>query len=205
MARSGLSNLIRRVRSMTLAGTADFSIVIGDGSTVLWFSDDHVAEALSLCRTDYQFAPMQAVPEQIAGTLLYKDYYLPNQNWEEATSGSAYWLVTDGIGSAIGTANYATDYIKGIVRFTADQGGSARYLTGKSYNLNCAASDIWRQKGANAAAYFDFASDDQSFKKSQFFDHCMKMAAFYEGQSGVIVSSFFRDDLLPNSSGWSGY
>lgn len=196
MARSGLSNLIRRVRGMTQVGTADYSLVIGDGSTVFWWGDDHIYDVMDLYRADYQFVQMQAAPEQIAGSVIYKDYYLPNQNWEEATSGSAYWLVTDTIGSAIGTADYSVDYVKGVVRFNNDQAGSARMFTGKSYDLNSAAADIWRQKAANAALYFNFSTDRQSFSRSQFFDHCMAMASHYDGQSGFSVTRFERDDLL---------
>jgi hypothetical protein len=197
MSRTGMATLIRRVRGMAQVGTADYSIVIGTGATVVWWSDDHVQEVLDLFRMDFQGVPIAAGPEFINGTSVFKNYYAPGQNWEEATSGSVYWLVTNSAGSDPGTANYTVDYLAGLVRFNSDQGGTSFFLTGRTYNLNAAAADIWRQKGANAGKYVDFQSDDQAFKKSQFFDHCLKMASYWDSQSGIRTVRKIRKDLLP--------
>src|SRR5258708_6710037 len=97
-ARSGISNLIRRLRGMTQAGTADYTV-----ASIAFWSDDYLQEVLDLYRTDYQFASLQADPELIGGTLVYKNYYAPDGNFEEGLSGSAFWLVTDGIGTDMGT------------------------------------------------------------------------------------------------------
>lgn len=205
MARSGLATLVRRVRGMTQAGTADFTLVKGSGNAEYWWSDDHIQEVLDTYRTDYQFEQLSAVPETIAGAYIYKNYYLPDHNLEEANSGSVYWLVTDALGNDRGTANYTANYTRGLIRFAANQAGSAIYFTGMAYNLNAVAADIWRQKGANAALYFNFKSDNQSFDRGQFFDHCMSMAQHYDAQAGFTVSVLRRDDLLsggasPNAS-----
>lgn len=199
--RDGLSNLVRRLRGMTQVGTADYSLIIGDGSTVFWWSNDHLYEKLDLYACDYYFASMQARQETSpGGTARYYDYSLPAGNVEEATSGTVYWRVADSTGSVVGTAEYATDYVAGIVRFNADRGGTAYYWRGRSYNLNRAAADIWRDKAANAAKYFNFTSDNQRFEKSQFYEHCVKMATYYDKEAGVIVGRFQRTDLLPKGS-----
>lgn len=200
MARAGLSNLIRRLRGMAQIGTADYSLVIGDGSTVVWWSDSHAQDILDAYRMDHQYEMLTPAPEYLGGTNIFKNYYAANHDWEEATSGSVYWLVVDSAGNDAGTANYSVDYIAGLVRFSADKLGTAYFLTGRTYNLNAAAAQIWREKAASTAAFYTFKTDNQSFDRSQWFDHCMKMAQFYDGEAGIKTSRLKRADMLPGQA-----
>jgi hypothetical protein len=201
--RTGLTNLVRRLRGMTQAGTADWSIIQGDGSTVFWWSDDQLYEVMDLHATDYFMANLRGQFEQDSGgTVRTFTYYAPAGNLEEATSGTVYWSVRDTTGSVVGTASYSVEYSGGIVHFNADTKGTVYQLRARSYNLNRAAADLWREKSANAAKYFDFKSDNQSFSKSQFMDHCLKMATYYDNQAGLTVSRMVRTDLLPRGGGY---
>lgn len=201
MARAGLTNLIQRLRGMAQIGTADYSIVMGDGSTAVWWSDAYVQNILDAYRTDYQFAPLIISSEYIAGTSVYKNYYAPAKNWEEANSGSAYWLVTDSLGADPGTANYSVDYIAGLIRFNNDQLGTAYYLTGRTYNLNAAAAQLWREKAGNTAAFYTFSTDNQSFSRSDWHKHCLEMARYYDGEQGIQTAKLRRSDLIKAGGG----
>lgn len=50
-----------------------------------------------------------------------------------------------------------------------------------TYDLNAVAAEVWREKAASAADGFDFTAEGASFTRSQFFRHCMKMAAYRAG------------------------
>lgn len=190
-ARSGMTTLIRRLRGMTSAGTADATI-----GTVVWWSDDHLQEVLDLYRQELVDTPLTPRGEYDTwGTLRYYDYTTRYGDLEEAASGSVYWTVNTAEGTAWGTASYTVDYAVGLIRFSADTAGSAYYLRARSYNLNRAAADVWRQKAANAAAFYSFSTDSQSFSRSQWFDHCMTMADRFERRSGVKSSEMIRTDL----------
>lgn len=199
--RTGQANLIRRLRGMAQVGTADYSIVLGDGSTAVWWSDNYLADVLDAYRRDYQGVTLSPAPEYTGGTTRYFNYYAPDHNWEEANSGSVYWLVTDSLGADPGTANYTVDYIKGEIRFSADRGGTAYMLTGRTYNLNAAAAQLWREKAGNTAAFYSFQTDNQSFTRSDWHKHCLEMAKYYDAEAGFRSTRLKRDDLYPAGAG----
>jgi hypothetical protein len=179
---------------MTQAGTADYSIVSGGGTTT-WWSDDQLQEVLDTFRTDLNRVNLRQEPEYEGGTALYYDYYAPRGNLEEAASGSIAWAVENSDGDDAGTATYSADYIVGLIRFSADQAGTAYYLRARSYDLNAAAAHVWREKAAWRAEYVSFTADDQSFNQSEWFTHCWQMADRYETQSGSSDAILVRSDL----------
>lgn len=196
-ARTGLTNLIGRLRGLAQVGTADYTVGNGSGTAVTYWSDDQLQTVLSQHMTDYYDLMLNAVGELTAGgTVQYVTYTAPFGNFEEADSGTAYWYVRDSTGATVGTANYAVDYVAGQLRFTADQGGSVYYLRARSYRLNAAAAQLWREKAGQASQYIQFSTDNQSFSKQQFFEHCLSMAAYYDKQSGWKVSKRVRTDLV---------
>lgn len=185
-ARTGMANLILRLRSMTQAGTADYSLA----GTAYW--DDNMLQD----RLDRYARPLWDVdltpnPQYRAGTTIYHEYQAPYGDLEEAASGTAYWAVTNSAGSVQGTANYSVDYLRGVIRFNADTGGSAYYLSGRAYDLHRTAMEIWREKQGSVAAYYSFNSDGQNFSRSDWFDHCERMIQQYN-QATVIRRE--RDD-----------
>lgn len=188
--RAGMANLILELRSMVNAGTADYSV-----SGVSYWTDQQLQDRLDRFRVDLNRAPLRYDSEYVGGTAYYHDYYAPLGNLEEAGSGTIHWQVEDGDGNAAGTATYAADYIAGLIRFTNDQGGSAYYLRGRSYNLKRAASSIWREKAGSVAAYYSFSADGQSFSRSHWFEHCLSMADNYEADSGIQTTRLIRNDL----------
>jgi hypothetical protein len=192
MSRAGMVNLITRLRAMTDAGTADYTVA--DES---YWGDEHILAVLDRHRIDLQREPLTTVEEYLGGTLGYFNYYTSFRNLEEAASGTPFFDIQDDTYASIGTANYTANYDAGIFRFTTDTEGSARYLTTRSYDLRAAAADIWERKAAHYVTAYDFSADGASFKRSQLREHCLAMADHYrkDSQHRMKVSRLVRSDV----------
>lgn len=194
MARTGMTNLLTELRGLTEAGTADYTV-----GTATYWADDTLQDILDIHRTDVIREQLQTYPNYVsAGSISYTDYRSTFAYFEATTGGTVIFYVQDAAGSTIGTANYTPDYRRGQLIFGADQGGTAYYLTGRSYDLNAAAADVWRRKAAHyAPSSFDFSTDNHSIKRSQVYDHCLAMATYFESMSkhSIQVVEMFRSDL----------
>ena len=84
----------------------------------------------------------------------------------------------------------------GKITFSVDRKGSSYFLTGRSFDINAAAADIWRVKAANAAKMYSFSTDRQSFQRNQYMENCLKMAQYYEGLAKPVSVSLYRSDNL---------
>jgi len=107
------------------------------------------------------------------------------------------FYVQDGTGAVQGTSAYTPDYRRGVVQFAADTSGTTYYLTGRSYDLDAAAADVWRRKASHYASSFDFSTDNHSVTRSQVYAHCLEMASFFEAKSGDAVTTInmYRGDM----------
>lgn len=155
MARSGMSDLITRVRSLTNAGTA-------------LFSDDQVQDVLDRHRTDVVHEPL--VPDDgwlDGGAVEWKVFRSRYGQYEATEGGTAVFVVTDGAGNARGTSGWTADYQRGVVTFTADQGGTALYLSGRTFDVHAAAAEVLEEWASKVALDFDFGTDGQTFRRSQ--------------------------------------
>lgn len=185
MARTGMTALISRWRQL-----------VDDKGTATW-SNDEAQVILDQCRRDWWNTPLTPLPNYASGTATYLNYKAPAGNLELETSGTTVWYVFNGSGTTYGTADYTLDGVTGVLTFSADQKGSARYFNGRSYDLNRAAAMGWEQKASLTSAYYDFQADGGKFSRSQWFDHCMALKAQYEAQAdgGLSFSVMVRTDL----------
>ena len=194
MARTGMSNLLTELRSLCEAGTADYSIT----SSTFW-SDDQLQDVMDLHRKDLRFAPLNPYPDQIqGGSLLYLEYRSQHDFFEATSGGSSILYLQDGAGATLGTALWNADYRRGVFTFVNTTKGTAIYLTGRSYDINAAAADVWRRKAAHyAPSSFDFSTDNHSISRGQVYDHAVDMVKFFEGISGdsINVVERFRSDM----------
>ena len=194
MSRPGLSNLIEELRGMTEAGTADYTV----GATVYW-SDNSMQDILDNHRDDLNFQQLTGNPYQGAGgTLTWFDYRSPVGFFEQTTGGTAIFFLQDSTGATLGTSLYGVDYRRGVVTFNNDMRGTVVYLTGRTYDLNAAAAEMWRKKAAHyAPTTFDFSTDNHSIKRSQVYDHAIDQAKFFAGISRNAISTVerFRSDV----------
>jgi L-ascorbate metabolism protein UlaG (beta-lactamase superfamily) len=194
MSRATLAGPIARVRELaginTAAGTADYT-------------DDAVAAVLDRNRLDFADDRLTALREVDAGgTVRYYVHQSRHRNLEATDGGTAVLYVRDAAGARAGTANYSVDTQAGRITFVADTGGSAFYLTGRSYDVYAAAAEVWRMRAAGVAERFDFTADGASFKASQLIaqyqqmaDQCAALATFGAGAAGLRSSTLVRDDL----------
>lgn len=206
--RTGMQNLVDRVRALTGAGTAEY--VAG---TITYFTDQHLQDILDGNYVHFANVPLSWRTESIGGTVNYLAAQAPYRDLEEAASGTARWAVRDSAGAFIGTANYTANYRSGEISFgTVNQGGTSYYLTGYSYDLCAAAVDVLQGRLTNFSSYFDWSADNQSIKRSQVRDNIKELmndmqACVGENVIGATsgdmhVSEFVRVDLNDNCYPW---
>ena len=169
--RTGMGNLVQRVRQLTGAGTAEWTA----GTVSVW-DDESIQNILD---SNAQFIvddPLIWRPQIVGGGTV--NYFVANAHYrdlEEAGSGTLRWIVRDSVGAEYGTANYTPDYRQGQIRFTANQGGTAYYLTAYTYDVHAAAADVWLERLANFADWYKFSADNQTFDRNQAFEHAKAM------------------------------
>lgn len=184
MARSGLADLIARLRDMANVGTADWS-------------DDELQAVLDRYRLDVHREELIVQPSYNGGAALYYDYYSRYGNFEATDGGTAIFVVEDSTGAKKGTADWTANYINGHISFSVDQAGAIIYLTGRSYDLNGAAAQVWRQQAGKQAPKYSYGGDGKTFSRSDWFKHCMEMAAYYDRLSRPTVVDVMRTDVTP--------
>jgi hypothetical protein len=182
-ARSGMSTLITRLRAMSAAGTADYT-------------DESLQTVLDKARLRVQREPLTAEPTYDAGgTVHYYDYYSLYGDYEETDGGTAVFVLEDSTGLEKGTADWTANYANGHIQFSVDQAGTSIYLTGRSYDLNAAAAQVWRLQAGQAAGKYTFAADGASYHRSDWFKHCKEMAAYYDALSRPVMVEMVRSDV----------
>ena len=194
-ARASMAGLIRELREMTAAGTADYTVA---GQS--YFSDDHLQTDLDNTQVLGRLVPLEPIFTPAAGAFQWFDYHIPDGigPWiEDYTSGTALagWAVRDGSGNPLGTALYTANLDAQKITFSADQQGQIRYLDCTAYDLNAAAAQVWRRKAALEQKSVDWQSDNHKIAANQRFEHCLKMAEHYERQgAGISQSLLVRTD-----------
>jgi hypothetical protein len=191
-----MSNLIGNVRELCNLGTADYSI----GATSFW-TDEQIETVLDRHSARIVREMLEAESEwQTGGSVVYTNYRFKETYPEERESGTAIWLVQDGAGSAIGTANYSVNYEQRRITFNADTEGQARYLSYYSFDMYRAAAEIWEKKAGHVADRFDVETDNHNLKRSQL--HGMYMARARDmlkkakiGKAGFGKGRQLRSDL----------
>ncbi len=197
--RTGMAELIGQLRAMSDAGTADTEIA----GTAYW-TDEQLESMLDRFRTDFRREKLIPRQEFIGGEVLVRDYFTRRANLERDDGSGTVWRITDAMGSAVASTAYTVNYDAGVIRFNTDQDGSARYLSGRSYDLYAAASEIWAHKAGHVAAYYDIDADNHHMSRSQYFEHCMNMMTFYRARSERLqVVHLVRGDVeVPPTTGF---
>jgi hypothetical protein len=188
-ARTGMTSIIRRFRGMTNAGAVDYEI-----AGVPYWSDAQLQEVLDNNRVDFYEVELQPITKTVASSPVYLRYDAPYGNIETISSGTAIWNLTLSDGTQAGTADYSVDYTKGIVTFTTDQGGTAWFMSGRSYNLEAAAADVWEQKANYYAMSYDIKTDGHDLNRSQLFKQANERAEYYRGKVGAYTVEVLRGD-----------
>jgi hypothetical protein len=197
MARSTMATLIAELRGFADVGSDDYT-----SGGIQWWTDNQLQTVLDSHRTDIHREQLAINPEYVGGSLQYKEYVSQYRNFEQTSGGTAIFVLEDSAGNDRSSSAYSVDYLRGVATFSADTGGTLYYLTGRSYDLNASAAEVWRKKaGYFSASGFDFSTDNMSVKRSQKTQHALEMAKYYEGMAQPTQVSFDRGDLVPG--GWS--
>src|SRR5512139_15833 len=190
--RAGMADMIAELRGMADCGYDDFKV-----AGVSYWSDKHLQTFLDRYRQDFIEEDLYAVQQTRNGTTYYLEYRSEYGNLEGVASGTDVFKLDNSAGTNMPGTMWSADYNRGVVTFTSDTLGSSMLLTGRTYDLNAAAADVWRYKAANAAKMYAFSAGGQSFSRQQYWDHCTQMAQYFEGLSAPISVSFYRGDNLP--------
>lgn len=166
--RSGMTSLIDQFAA--LVNDTDFAS----------FTSQRAQDILDRHRVDFYQEPLLYTAQQIAvGSVAYHVYTSTHRNIEGTASGTVAFRLYDSLGTAI-ASGYTLDETNGIVRFTADQRGSIRYLDARAYDLYGAVADGWRERAGQLTGNYDFRVEGRSYSRSQWFEHCTKMASYYD-------------------------
>lgn len=186
MARSGMYDLILRVRNLTdTAGTA---------GTAIW-TDEEIEDTLDDHK--YRVHREELEREKTYLTNTTYEYKIFHSRFRDFEQGTACFQVADSAGSArVLTTDYTADYQRGVVTTVADQAGTTLYLTGWSYDLNGAAADLWRMRAGKVSSYYSVDMDGHRLSRSDWFKHCSEMAEMYDRRSRPVTVRPWRDGLV---------
>lgn len=173
--RLGMTDLVNRLRQMAQADIAEYVL----GGETYW-SSEHLQDVLDRHRLDNFQETVYPTAQFENGATIYRDYYWQYGNAEQLTSGSAIWQLWTVDGVAVGTADYTADYNNQHIEFGTATDGASYLLNYRVYDLNRAASEVWRLKAANVASNFDIRTDNHDLKRSQKVKQYLDMAAQFD-------------------------
>lgn len=179
-ARDGMANLILQVRRL-----------VNDTGTADW-TDDEVQDALDRYRLDVVGECLTPAPTEVDGEVVYTVYMLRHKDVEGTASGTEAWRLYDSNGSA--ATGYTLDEARGLVRFTADQGGTAYYADYRSYDPYRSAADLWEERAAEQANRYEFQAGGGRFRRDQYFEHCLTMATILRKRAKLRAVQVRRRD-----------
>ncbi len=192
MARQTLTDLIHDIRTMTGAGTDEYSIAGAD-----YWSDNEIQNVLDNNRRDIYREQLTSEIDYVSGgTVQYFNYYSDHKHLEQTDGGTAIFWIEDAQGVTNGTANWTADYRRGQVTFTADQGGTAYYLNARAYDLHGAAADVldaWA--GYEKLQAVDVSTPEVRIVRSQKVKHLSELSQRYRARAWVTSFEGGRGDL----------
>lgn len=190
MARAGMDTLIKQLRRLSSAGTAEYTI----GSET-YFTDDHLQDILDRYRTLHRRVALYPLPAYTGGAYLYVEYPLPRGlRWLESDAADSGWALRDSAG-AVAPA-YTVNYEAQVITFAADTGGTTYYLDARSYDLYRAAAETWQFKAGFRAEAVNWQSDNHHVEAALEYEHCVEMAKHYRMLAGISVSRLVRRDEI---------
>jgi hypothetical protein len=182
--RSTMADLIASLRGMVNAGPSDYTI---NGQP--YWTNTQLQEVLDRYRRDHYRAALTPTQTYSGGSVEWRHYYAGEEDLEATDGGTAIFYVQDAAGNNIGTAQYSMDYQRGHAEFGADTGGSVLFWYGRTFDLNRAAADVWRQKAAHYADRVTFQTDNHRVQLGDLQKQALAQAAYYEqrAESGGVI------------------
>lgn len=162
--------------------------LIADAAASPRFTDDQIEAELDAGRRDVDHVALfPVISRDAAGTELRLVWASDRSPWEdEATLTGPAGIVV---------AADAEDAFNGRWTFNVHTYGPLR-VTGTYYDLYGAAADLLEEWAASEAGQFDFATRQQSFKRSQATTGRRAMAQVYRRKALPSVGDMVREDVL---------
>lgn len=184
--RTGMSDLAGRLRRL-----------VDDAGTAVW-TDAQLQDVMDQHKFRIHRERLESERTMLSDTA--HEYRVYHSRWTDLEGGgSATFKLEDSSGTQRGTADYTADYLRGMVTMTADQEGTALYLTGWTYDLNGAAADCWRERATLVSSYYDAKTDGHSLSRSQWFEHCQQAAEMYAARSRPVTVRPWRSGLMEDN------
>jgi len=196
-ARLGMAAPITRLRQLTNAGSADYTV-----AGVNYFTDDQMQAELDRTSSFLSRVRLFSVPTWQASIFVYYDYIMPEgmpDDFEHyASDGSSKFAIKDGAGTTINPNTYTVNYEAKRINFgTVDQQNKLLFLDVIVLDVNRAAAQIWRQKASFVSAQVDWSTTGNNIRASQESAAYIAQAEKYESLSGVKQSNLVRTDENP--------
>ncbi|MFZ0324732.1 MAG: hypothetical protein WAN48_11445 [Actinomycetes bacterium] len=173
--RSSMTALVNRLR-----------LLVGDPAGLTeTFSFEQIQDALDAHRVEVLQLPLTPRPSIVNGITSYREFYAPRGMWEadEVLVDSNYLTIAPSTSDRlVGHWTLATSKTPPV------------YITGKVYDLYGAAVDVLEQWAARFKAEFDFATDSQTFARSQKSLQVEALAATYRRRARPPAIRFVSSD-----------
>lgn len=173
-----------QLRTMCNVGTTDYTV-----NGVSYWSDAQLQVVLDRHRTDIFQRELSVVDELIGGAYNYTHYSIGDTFIE---SGATFTLYDSNYN--VVTTGFTVDYALGLVTFTASTNGMPYFASYRTYDINAAASDVWRQKAAHFAEMVNFRAGNQSVNLSDKSKQALAMADYYGNLRQMRSISLERSD-----------
>ncbi len=205
--RAGVDYLIAEVRRITGAGTAEFTVIIQDASTVTYYTDEQIEQILDSRRMRLSRHQVEYEPElsEGGGTTVYQHAKVGFAWVEDAGAGGTTndMKISDNQGSIIsGTANYTFSAEDGFLSFGSDQQGSARFITGWVHNPYKASVDVLTSWLNELVKLPDFQTDNMRVWRSNRADAVRRQIEDLKELANMApyltVSTMSRSDIVPS-------
>jgi len=189
MARTGMTDLIRRLRLLT-EGAA--------GLTTSLYTDDELEQVLD--SNAVYVVREELLPQP--GFESYTPVFISAHRQFE--SGGRFMLQTEDGAELIPDSVYTADYAMGMFTIVEEAWWDTPLLllTGYSHDLYGAAADVLEMMSARWAGDFDFSADGATYNRSQRRTAFLALAAQYRarartgaGSQGVQTVRMVRSDL----------
>lgn len=194
------------VRSTMAAIIAETRLLINDpaGGSQL-FTDQQIQDHLDDTRDDVRYELLTSAPsivnlgEQTStpADYIWADYFSKYHWWEsDCVIQDGHFIVLTPLASDFIVGHWQFDSLTPFVDGTVPGQYPPLFATGKTYDINLAASTLWRFRAASLATAYDFTADGQTFHRSQQMAMCLKMSDYYACRARVRTLPVMRDDLV---------
>ncbi len=176
--RTGMTDLVAEVRSLTGAGTATWS-------------DEEVQRFLDRRREDYYGEPIRGVARQLPGSVTYQAFYAPFP----LESGTAAFVLTDALGGTVAAARYSLEADTGLVTLTAGTASSELFLTGRRHDPWAAGADLLEAwAGSRSVDGWALTQDQQTLSRAERITSMLEAAKRLRARARPRVARLRRRD-----------